>query len=48
MLHRTQRRDHQEVFDLAGELVTLTSEHGLVDHRAEGTLIFPRLDGCHA
>ncbi len=39
ILHRTQRRDHQEVFDLAGELVSLTSEHGLVDHRAKG-LIF--------
>jgi class 3 adenylate cyclase/predicted ATPase len=39
ILHRAQRRDHQEVFDLAGELVTLTSEHGLADHRAKG-LIF--------
>jgi class 3 adenylate cyclase/predicted ATPase len=39
ILHRAQRRDYQDVFDLAGELVTLTSEHGLADHRAKG-LIF--------
>ena len=39
ILHRSHRRDHQAVFDLAGELVSFTSEHGLADHRAKG-LIF--------
>jgi class 3 adenylate cyclase/predicted ATPase len=39
LLHRSHRRDHRDVFDLAGELVRLTSEHGLTDHRAKG-LIF--------
>ena len=39
ILHRSHRREHQAVFDLAGKLVTFTSEHGLADHRAKG-LIF--------
>jgi predicted ATPase len=39
ILHRSHRRDHEAVFDLAGELVSLTSEHGFADHRSKG-LIF--------
>ncbi len=39
LLHRVYRREFDTVFDLAGELVTLTSELDLQDHRAKG-LIF--------
>ncbi len=39
LLHRVYRREFDTVFNLAGELVTLTSEHDLRDHRAKG-LIF--------
>jgi class 3 adenylate cyclase/predicted ATPase len=39
LLHRVYRREFDTVFSLAGELVTLTSEHDLRDHRAKG-LIF--------
>ncbi len=39
ILHHSHRREHEAVFKLAGELVCLTSEHGLADHRAKG-LIF--------
>jgi len=39
LLHRVYRREHDAVFDLSGELVTLTSELDLQDHRAKG-LIF--------
>ena len=39
LLHRVYRREFDTVFDLAGELVTLTSEQDLQDHRAKG-LIF--------
>jgi class 3 adenylate cyclase/tetratricopeptide (TPR) repeat protein len=39
LLHRVYRRDFDAVFDLAGELVTMTSELDLQDHRAKG-LIF--------
>ncbi len=39
LLHRVYRRDYDAVFDLAGELVSLTSELDLQDHRAKG-LIF--------
>jgi predicted ATPase len=39
LLHRVYRRDFQEVFDRAGELVAFTAEHGIADHGASG-LIF--------
>jgi predicted ATPase len=39
LLHRAYRRDHAKVFELAGALVHVASEHGLTDHRAKG-LIF--------
>ncbi len=39
LLHRVYRREYDTVFYLAGELVTLTSELDLRDHRAKG-LIF--------
>jgi class 3 adenylate cyclase/predicted ATPase len=39
LLHRVYRREFDTVFTLAGELVTLTSELDLQDHRAKG-LIF--------
>jgi predicted ATPase len=39
LLHRAQRRDHDEVFHLADDLVRFSSEHGLTEHRATG-LIF--------
>ena len=39
LLHRVYRRDFDAVFGLAGELVTMTSELDLQDHRAKG-LIF--------
>jgi predicted ATPase/class 3 adenylate cyclase len=39
LLHRAYRRDHAAVLDLASELVTFASDHGLTDHRAKG-LIF--------
>jgi predicted ATPase len=39
LLHRVYRRDYQEVFDRAGELIAFTSEHGVADHGAAG-LVF--------
>jgi predicted ATPase len=39
LLHRVYRRDCDEVFARAGELIALTSEHGVADHGAAG-LIF--------
>ncbi len=39
LLHRVYRRDYQEVFDRAGELMAFTAEHGVADHGAAG-LVF--------
>jgi class 3 adenylate cyclase/predicted ATPase/DNA-binding transcriptional ArsR family regulator len=39
LLHRVYRRDYQEVFDRAGELIAFTAEHGVADHGAAG-LVF--------
>lgn len=39
LLHRVYRREFQEVFERAGELVSVTSEHQLDDHRGKG-LVF--------
>ena len=39
LLHRVYRRDYQEVFDRAGELLSFTAEHGVADHGASG-LVF--------
>jgi predicted ATPase len=39
LLHRIYRRDFDAVFEQAGELLSVTAEHELADHRAKG-LIF--------
>jgi predicted ATPase len=39
LLHRVYRRDYRDVFRRAGELVSLTSEYQLDDHRGKG-LVF--------
>jgi predicted ATPase len=39
LLHRVYRRDFEAVFAQAGELLSVTAEHDLADHRAKG-LIF--------
>ncbi len=39
LLHHSHRQDPRRVFELAGELVSFSSEHGMADHRAKG-LIF--------
>ncbi len=39
LLHRVYRRDYQEVFDRAGELIAFAAEHGVADHGAAG-LVF--------
>jgi predicted ATPase/DNA-binding transcriptional ArsR family regulator len=39
LLHRVYRRDYQDVFDRAGELIAFTAEHGVADHGAAG-LVF--------
>jgi predicted ATPase len=39
LLHRVYRRDLQEVFDRAGQLLSFTREHGIADHGAAG-LVF--------
>ncbi len=39
LLYRVYRRDYQEVYDRAGELLAFTAEHGLADHGAAG-LVF--------
>ena len=38
LLHRSERRDHQAVFQLANELVDFTTEHSMSDHRAKGLI----------
>ncbi len=39
LLHRAERREHHTVYELAGNLVSLTSQYAMIDHRAKG-LIF--------
>ncbi|HYZ61004.1 MAG TPA: AAA family ATPase [Acetobacteraceae bacterium] len=38
LLHRSYRRDHVGVAELANELLAFTADHGLADHRAKGLL----------
>jgi predicted ATPase len=38
LLHRVYRRDYQEVFDRAGELMAFTEQHGLADHGSAGPI----------
>jgi predicted ATPase len=39
LLHRAERREHHTVYELAGDLVSFTSQYAMTDHRAKG-LIF--------
>ena len=39
LLHRADRREHDTVYELAGNLVSFTSRYAMIDHRAKG-LIF--------
>jgi len=39
LLHRAERGEHDTVYELAGNLVSFTSQYAMIDHRAKG-LIF--------
>jgi class 3 adenylate cyclase/predicted ATPase len=39
LLHRAERREHDRVYELAGDLISFASQYAMIDHRAKG-LIF--------